>query len=559
MPELSPSRYLVQAGWDSVPHLDEKTKAELLASTPPHLRSARSEGEPSMGAGAIYPLADSDIVCDPFPIPAYFRRGYGLDVGWRMTAAIWCAYDPGSDVIYAYTEHARATAEPSIHAAAIRARGEWIPGFIDPAARARMQTDGRQLIVMYRDLGLKITEADNTISGEESGLYEVWERFSTGRLKIFTTCLNLLQERRFYRRDEKGKIVKVNDHLCLHGDTLVVTRRGREKIADLVGTKGEVLTIGGQWAPYENCCLTQADAELVAVTFDDETVVRCTPDHRFLTEDGWIEAACLEGRMCYVTECESRSYPRQSKSLTESGTGFAGRIFSAMGSVCTARFGRRSMDERRRKGTTFITRMAIGLTTSLTILSCWFTANTSHFISRVFPGLYRLLPSFALPNGIEAMRGELGTLRTGLRTEISFLRAVPSGANSANVNLQPRSMGETGFAPTLASLRRGAIAAWTMLSGGVWSVVTHSRSTATVTQPLAAGSAGLRSLSVNAAGRGDVYCMSVPEYGAFAIENGLIVSNCDALRYGVKARQQFIVEPIKGVGNRASVYHRAGY
>lgn len=195
-----------------MPHLDERTKAELLSSTPPHLRSARSEGEPGMGAGAIYPLSDEEIVCAPFALPGYYRRGYGLDVGWRMTAAVWCAYDASTDTIYVYTEHGRAEAEPSIHAAAIRARGEWIPGLIDPAARGRMQSDGKVLIQMYRDLGLNVQLADNTVSGDESGLFEVWERMSTGRLKIFSTCLRTLQERRFYRRDEKGKVVKTNDH-----------------------------------------------------------------------------------------------------------------------------------------------------------------------------------------------------------------------------------------------------------------------------------------------------------------------------------------------------------
>ena len=33
-----------------------------------------------------------------------------------------------------------------------------------------------------------------------------------GGLKIFTTCRSLVSEIRIYRRDEKGKIVKENDH-----------------------------------------------------------------------------------------------------------------------------------------------------------------------------------------------------------------------------------------------------------------------------------------------------------------------------------------------------------
>ncbi|WP_022727234.1 terminase [Fodinicurvata sediminis] len=210
MPEISPSKYLVQAGWQDIPHLDEKTKAELMAATPPHLRDARTAGIPSLGAGAIYPIPPSEILVDPFPIPPYFPRVYGMDVGWNRTAAVWGAWDRAIDCIYLYTEHYRGQAEPSIHASAIRARGEWIPGVIDPAARGRQQGDGEQLLAQYRNLGLKLTEADNAL---EAGMYAVWERLSTGRLKVFRTLQNWQAEYRLYRRDENGKVVKEFDHL----------------------------------------------------------------------------------------------------------------------------------------------------------------------------------------------------------------------------------------------------------------------------------------------------------------------------------------------------------
>lgn len=213
MPEITSSKYLVTAGWDDVPHLDEKTKADLLRETPPHLRDARSKGTPSLGAGAIYPVSESEITCDPFSIPRHWKRCYGLDVGWNVTAAIWLATDPSVDCVYAYTEHYRKQAEPTIHAAAIKARGDWIPGAIDPAAGGASQINGKTLIEIYRRQGLKLTSADNTLQGEDGGIFAVWERLSTGRLKIFKTCQHTLSEYREYRRDEKGKIVKEDDHL----------------------------------------------------------------------------------------------------------------------------------------------------------------------------------------------------------------------------------------------------------------------------------------------------------------------------------------------------------
>lgn len=210
MPEVSASRYLVTAGWDDVPHLDAATKQELLASTPPHLRDARTKGVPSLGSGAVYPVDPDEYTVDPFRIPAYWPRAYALDVGWRRTAALWGAYDRDQDTLVLYSEHYGAQAVPAVHAEAIKARGDWIPGVVDPAAQGRSQVDGEQLIATYRALGLKLTPADNAV---EAGIADVWQRLSTGRLKVFSTLRNWLNEVRLYRRDERGRIVKENDHL----------------------------------------------------------------------------------------------------------------------------------------------------------------------------------------------------------------------------------------------------------------------------------------------------------------------------------------------------------
>jgi hypothetical protein len=130
-----------------------------------------------------------------------------------------------SDCWFLYTEHYRAQAEPSIHATAIKARGEWVPGVIDPASRGRSQTDGHALLDIYLQLGLKVVPADNRVTGEEGGLYAVWERLSTGRLKVFRTLQNWQREYRLYRRDEKGKVVKKDDHLMDATRYLVMSGR----------------------------------------------------------------------------------------------------------------------------------------------------------------------------------------------------------------------------------------------------------------------------------------------------------------------------------------------
>lgn len=236
MPEVNSSRYFVTAGWDSVPHLDAQTQAELLENTPPHLRDARSKGTPSLGSGAIYPIEQSQFMVEPFAIPPHYAKAYGMDVGWNCTAALFGAWDRDSDILYVYSEHYRGQAEPSVHASAIRARGEWIKGAIDPAARGRSQRDGEQLLADYVNLGLDLVMADN---GVESGIYHVLERISSGRLKVFSTCQNVLAEHRLYRRDDKGKIVKKYDHAM---DALRYLVRMLEQIAATAPIKRRIVT-----------------------------------------------------------------------------------------------------------------------------------------------------------------------------------------------------------------------------------------------------------------------------------------------------------------------------
>jgi len=162
------SKRVVSATWDDVPHLSAEQKAELWGSIPPYQRDARAKGIPQLGSGAIYPVPESEIVVDPFELPLHWPRGYGLDVGWNRTVAVWGAHDRDTDMVWLWSEHYRGQAEPSVHAAAIRARGEWMQGAVDPAARGRGQRDGEQLLQNYVDLGLQGLAHDAELAGRAS-------------------------------------------------------------------------------------------------------------------------------------------------------------------------------------------------------------------------------------------------------------------------------------------------------------------------------------------------------------------------------------------------------
>ncbi len=165
-------------------------------------------GTPALGDGKIYQVPEEEFRIAPFAIPKYFRQAYGLDVGLNKTAAVFGALDQDADVLYLHSLHYASEQFPAVHAEAIKARGAWLTGVIDPSARNRNAIDGEALIEVYGRLGLNLEPAVNAVS---AGIYEVTQRLVSGRLKVFETLTEWFAEYRLYRRKE-GKIVKEKDH-----------------------------------------------------------------------------------------------------------------------------------------------------------------------------------------------------------------------------------------------------------------------------------------------------------------------------------------------------------
>ncbi|MHB1938435.1 MAG: terminase large subunit domain-containing protein [Acidobacteriaceae bacterium] len=204
-----PAKWFITATLDDAPHLTEAMKTEYYNSIPIHERDARFRGIPTVGVGKIYPVDMESMLVDDHEIPRHWLKGYGLDVGWNRTAAIWGALNRDDDVLTLYSEHYQGAAEPAIHATAIKARSKLV-GLIDPASRGRAQKDGEQLMQLYRNEGLILLPADNAV---EAGIYDVWQRMTSGRLRIFKSLRNTQKELGLYHRDKDGKVVKREDHL----------------------------------------------------------------------------------------------------------------------------------------------------------------------------------------------------------------------------------------------------------------------------------------------------------------------------------------------------------
>jgi hypothetical protein len=208
------SRFYVQCSWEEAAHLGPEAIAELTASVEPHLLEARSKGIPAMGAGMVYPVQEAFITApDDFRLKPWFRRCYGLDVGWNATAAVWMAYDPDNDTIYIYDCYMQGKRDPTEHAAAIMRRdppGMKLAGAIDPASSGSGQADGKQLLKLYRAAGLKVIPADNT---RESAFHDIYGYMAAGKFKVVKTPNTepWFREYRTFVRNDKGKINNESD------------------------------------------------------------------------------------------------------------------------------------------------------------------------------------------------------------------------------------------------------------------------------------------------------------------------------------------------------------
>jgi hypothetical protein len=225
MPQVTSSKYLVMAGWNDVPHLDEKTKRELLESTPAHQRDARSKGIPVLGSGRIFPLDEELIKVNPFAIPAHWPRIAGLDFGWdHPTAAGWLAWDRDTDTVYLYDIHRLKEQTPAVHSLSINSRGTGIPVAWPHDGLQHDKGSGEALAAQYRKQGVNMLKYRATHApgpgekegeggnGVEAGVMEMLARMESGRFKVFSHLEPFFEEFRLYHRKD-GMIVKVFDDI----------------------------------------------------------------------------------------------------------------------------------------------------------------------------------------------------------------------------------------------------------------------------------------------------------------------------------------------------------
>ena len=245
--ESSPDRSDTNMTIEDALHIKPEDRQRIIDSYPAHERDARIRGEPMLGSGAIFPIADEDIMCDPFPmdtVPFFWLELAALDFGWdHPTAAVKALYNPQDDIIYITNTYKRREATPLQHAAALKPWGK-LPFAWPHDGLQHDKGSGTPLKEIYRQQGLNMLSEnarfEDGSNGVEAGIAEMLMRMETGRLRVFRHLTDWFEEKRMYHRRE-GKIWKEFDDLMAASRYLVMCLRFAKRVASPKGMMGQMM------------------------------------------------------------------------------------------------------------------------------------------------------------------------------------------------------------------------------------------------------------------------------------------------------------------------------
>lgn len=335
----------------------------------------------------------------------------------------------------------------------------------------------------------------------------------------FSTCVDSVRTIPTLQHDERrpDDVNSEGEDHCFVAGTLVDTNTGPVPIESLTPGKHAVWS-AGQWRRNFAPRRTRRDAEVVRLRFSDGQEVVCTPDHRFMDYSGeWRYARDLRN---VEVSCDLSLSAAQSRNLTARAITGAARISSGAASAFIERFGRGTTGQSR-TGRTSTIRMVTEPTMRQPTWNAflWRLTWAESMAQKVRSAANARSTRQGAPlrNGMVAMQGVSGTAGiTSATSGPSWSSAWRQHAMSAVANILSRSR---------ASSRASSVAV--------------------PVRPV-------RCVSVESAGRADVYCIDEPETRAFTISGGLIVHNCaDEWRYACMSRPWTREAPPPPVADRS--------
>jgi len=511
---------------------DPKYAQRLAGLGSPDLVRAWLEGDWNVIAGAFFPEFGDRHIVDPIELPSHWTRFRAMDWGSAKPFSVgWYAVSDGElpqfprGALIKYREwYGMIEGQPNTGLkmtatevgkgiVARQEKDELISySVLDPSAFA--EDGGPSIAEMLSKAGAVFRAADNkriTQRGAMGG----WDQVR-GRLKgdakpmlyFFSTCTHTIRTLPALQHDvTKPEDVDTDaeDH-CFAADTMIAVEGVPRTIASLVGTSGRIHSKSGL-ADYRNARLTRRNARVVRIWFADGTNVVCTPDHRFMLISGdWKTAEDLTDETCY-SKAWSSSSVRRFKNSTAFAITAAVRISSAKAYAFIVRCGK-AFTGPFQMDSTSITWTTTEPITSPRISNSCSGLSTLESTAETLPTLLRSSLDWSrraspLLHGMEAMRANAGiastTNGTSGRSWGERLRSLASSVASIIQSLLPKRANPSSVTPIAKHA--------------------HCVRVERLSEPT------------------DVYCLTVPDAGCFALASGVIVSNCgDETRYACMSR-----------------------
>ncbi len=493
----------------------------------------RYQGQFERPAGMIYDCFDDLCKCPRFTISSEWKTYLGVDFGGVNTVAVFLAEHPVTKCLYAYKEYWKGGLTAKEHVAEMLRTECGIPSMIVGGSKSEDQWRKE-----FRSGGLPIREPE--ITEVEVGINRVYGEFKTGGLVIFDDLKHTLDHIQSYSRtlDDMGQPTeKIEDkesfHMCFVAGTTVSTPRGSVPI-ESVRPGDKVLTRQGIGEVF--CASSRDDAALRRVEFSDGRWLTGTPDHPVWVQGkGFVPIDSLEYHDTIVVCENNKTFSGKSANSSESST-FDIRMPSRTRQALTSIEASLSFIVYSGNTSTALSRMGtrftmLTKTLRTTLSKIWSVLPRQSIDAAITPAnaCQQREPPWMLfgtsPwHGTSLQRESLGTVSM---LENQFTFRDQSSANAITVEKTiPLSKKMADGVPQSALPNGVELLESTTKPEPVPDAARNSESTVIESRK----AVPVFVLGVRDAGKGTVYNLSVNgphEYFA----NGVLVSNCDALRY----------------------------
>lgn len=428
------------------------------------------------------------------------------------------------DITTALKKHMKQAFNPS----SLRTGDSNNPGMISQLSKFR-QVD----CVEYD--GIDITPAKKGDGSVKEGINFI--RDGLKRIYVHPRCVNTIHELKTYsyKLDKDGNptdhVRKEFDHLCFSGDTLVEVNGIVQRI-DSIPESGFVKGYDGKYTRYTNGVLTGCK-KLLRVEFNDGNIVRCTDDHKFLTTNGWIEAKDIKGeKICTIQDTKDINTQKTIVDTIEEQLRSMEKIkLHTCTEKCT-----KSITEKYLKVIMSIILIIIKKIMYLKTCVSYLKASIYHitlksFIEKTLSLQLNILKRTKrnVENGTQVKKEKNGTKNIIIKCVINSMKRLKKSVKAAVKSIWVKKDIDLSSVVMRANQRREEIAELIILQLNASAVGKNSQKTNTLNQLHVVEAVQIEIEQE----KSNTYCLKTKD-GCFSLANGLIVSNCDSMRYAVE-------------------------